>query len=112
MNIRYYETIIIFTPLLSEKQIISTYNEYKEYLLHKNIEIIKVEIWGLQKLAYSIKKVKNGYFYLLVYKTKTKFIKIFNVKILQDDRIIRYLTVKLNKYAIEYLNKKKDYEKK
>ncbi|WGH25970.1 MAG: 30S ribosomal protein S6 [Candidatus Shikimatogenerans bostrichidophilus] len=112
MNIRYYETIIIFTPLLSEKQIISTYNEYKEYLLHKNIEIIKVEIWGLQKLAYSINKVKNGYFYLLVYKTKTKFIKIFNVKILQDDRIIRYLTVKLNKYAIEYLNKKKDYEKK
>ncbi|MDH3004285.1 MAG: 30S ribosomal protein S6 [Candidatus Shikimatogenerans sp. JK-2022] len=106
---KHYETIIIFTPVLSEEQINNAYKEYYIYFKKNNVKIIKVEKWGIKKLAYKIKNKNNGYFYLLEYESYTSFIKQFNNKILQDERIIRYLTVKMNKHAIEYsLNKQKN----
>ncbi|WGH25236.1 MAG: 30S ribosomal protein S6 [Candidatus Shikimatogenerans bostrichidophilus] len=109
---RHYETIIIFTPVLSEEQINNAYIEYKLYLKQNNVNIIKKEKWGMKKLAYKIKNKNNGFFFLLEYVSIPSFIKIFNNKILQDERIIRFLTVKMNKYAIEYsLNRKNKNEK-
>ncbi|WGH28161.1 MAG: 30S ribosomal protein S6 [Candidatus Shikimatogenerans bostrichidophilus] len=100
--IRHYETIIVFTPVLSEDQIKNSYNEYKNYLIKKNVEIIKKEKWGMKKLLYKIKNKKNGFFYLFEYKTNVNFIKKFNLKMINDERIIRFLIIKMNKYAIEY----------
>lgn len=110
--VKHYETIIIFTPVLSESQINETYNEYKNYLKKKNVKIIKVEKWGIKELSYKIKKKNNGYFILFEYKTKVNFLKKINKKMINDERIIRFLTVKMNKYAIEYSKKKLKNEKK
>ncbi|MDH3005007.1 MAG: 30S ribosomal protein S6 [Candidatus Shikimatogenerans sp. JK-2022] len=110
--LRHYETIIIFTPVLSEEQINNAYIEYKLYLKKNNVNIIKKEKWGMKKLAYKIKNKTNGFFYLLEYESDPSFIKNLNNKILQDERIIRYLTIKMNKHAIEYsLNRKKNEKK-
>ncbi|WGH26152.1 MAG: 30S ribosomal protein S6 [Candidatus Shikimatogenerans bostrichidophilus] len=108
---RQYETLIIFTPVLSDEQIKNSYNEYINYLIDKNTNIIKKEKWGIKKLAYTIKKKKNGFFYLLQYITNVSIIHKLNLKMIKDERIIRFLTVKMNKFAIEYyLNFKKKNE--
>ncbi|MDH3004579.1 MAG: 30S ribosomal protein S6 [Candidatus Shikimatogenerans sp. JK-2022] len=99
---KHYETIIILTPVLSEEQIKNVYIEYKLFLKKNKVNIIKKEKWGMKKLAYKIKNKSNGYFYLFEYECVPLFIKNINNKILQDERIIRYLTVKMNKHAIEY----------
>ncbi|WGH25795.1 MAG: 30S ribosomal protein S6 [Candidatus Shikimatogenerans bostrichidophilus] len=109
MNIikRHYETIIVFTPVLSDNQIKNAYIEYKDFLIKNNVNIIKKEEWGMKKLAYTIKKKNNGFFYLFEYESETFLIKKLNNKLIQDERIIRFLTVKMNKHAIEYsLNRK------
>ncbi|WOX79174.1 30S ribosomal protein S6 [Candidatus Shikimatogenerans bostrichidophilus] len=105
---KHYETIIVFTPDLLEIE--SCYEEYKNFLIKKNVKIIKEEKFGLKKLAYTIKKKKNGIFYLLEYESETKFIKKINLKMIQDERILRFLTIKMNKYAIEYSQKKNNYK--
>ncbi|MDH3004531.1 MAG: 30S ribosomal protein S6 [Candidatus Shikimatogenerans sp. JK-2022] len=104
--LKHYETIIIFTPVLSEKQINNAYEDYNIFFKKKNINIIKTEKWGMKKLSYKIKNKNNGFFYLIEYESKPKFIKKLNKKILQDERIIRHLIVKMNKHAIEYSLKK------
>lgn len=107
---RIYEIVLIFTSMLSEEEINKKFLNYKKYLKKKKINLIKEENWGIKKLFYKIKKNNNGYFYLLEYECKPKFIKKFNIKILQDETIIRHLIVKMNKYAIEYSLKKKKNE--
>ncbi|WGH24691.1 MAG: 30S ribosomal protein S6 [Candidatus Shikimatogenerans bostrichidophilus] len=112
---RYYETIIILTPVLSEEEIKNFYLEYKNYLTDNNVKIIKKEKWGMKKLSYEIKKKLNGFFYLFFYKSNPIIIKPLNNKLLQDERILRFLTVKINKYGVKYLLKNKNnkkYEKK
>ncbi|WGH26684.1 MAG: 30S ribosomal protein S6 [Candidatus Shikimatogenerans bostrichidophilus] len=110
----YYETVIIFTPVLSDEQIKISYNDYKKFFLKKKIKILKIKELGMKKLAYEIKKKKNGFFYLFIYKSYPNLIKEINDKILQDERIIRFLIIKMNKYAIKYYkyNNKLNNEKK
>ncbi|WGH27178.1 MAG: 30S ribosomal protein S6 [Candidatus Shikimatogenerans bostrichidophilus] len=105
--IKHYETIIIFTPVLSDDQIKNSYNEYKNYLIKKDVKIIKKEKWGMKKLAYKIKNKYNGFFYLFEYKANVNLIKKLNFKLINDERIIRFLTVKMNKFAIEYSKTRK-----
>ncbi|WGH27694.1 MAG: 30S ribosomal protein S6 [Candidatus Shikimatogenerans bostrichidophilus] len=99
---KYYETIIIFTSILSEEQIKISYNEYKKYFKKKNIKIFKKKNLGMKKLSYEIKKNKNGFFYLFIFKSYPNLIKKINNKMLQDERIIRFLIIKMDKYAIKY----------
>ncbi|WGH25517.1 MAG: 30S ribosomal protein S6 [Candidatus Shikimatogenerans bostrichidophilus] len=101
--VNFYETIIIFTPVLSEEQINNTYIEYKDYLNNNNIEILKNENWGMKKLEYKINNKKNGFYYYLIYKSPSNFIIELQKKILQDERVIRFLIIKMNKHAINYL---------
>ncbi|WGH24875.1 MAG: 30S ribosomal protein S6 [Candidatus Shikimatogenerans bostrichidophilus] len=112
---RYYETIIILTPVLSEEEIRKFYFEYKRYLINNNVSIINKEKWGMKKLAYEIKKKLNGFFYLFFYKSEPTIISVLNNKLLQDERVLRFLTVKMNKYGVKYSLRKKNnkkYEKK
>ncbi|WGH25057.1 MAG: 30S ribosomal protein S6 [Candidatus Shikimatogenerans bostrichidophilus] len=105
--LRQYETILIFTPVLSDEQINNAYKDYNNFLNINNANIIKEEKWGMKKLSYKIKNKNNGFFYCFTFKSTTSFIKLLNNKILLDERIIRFLIIKMNKYAIQYSNKKK-----
>ncbi|MDH3004891.1 MAG: 30S ribosomal protein S6 [Candidatus Shikimatogenerans sp. JK-2022] len=109
-KIKNYETILIFTPVLSDKIVQNVYLEYENFLIENKAEIINKEIWGMKKLAYKIKKNKNGFFFILQYKIFPNFLEIIKNKILQDERIIRFLIIKINKNALEYSlkNKKKN----
>ncbi len=103
-----YETVFIITPVLSEPQMKETVMKFKNLITDNKGEIIHEEDWGLKKLAYPIQKKTTGFYALLEFKVEPEFISKLETEYRRDERIIRFLTVKLNKYAIEYNNKKRE----
>ena len=90
------------TPVLSEEQMKETVEKFKGILTAEGAEIINEENWGLKKLAYPIEKKTTGFYQLIEFKADPASIEKLEVAYRRDERIIRYLTVRMEKYAAEY----------
>ena len=106
MNTKTYETVIILTPVLSEQQMQEAVAGYRGLITENGGEIVHEENWGLTKLAYPIDKKGTGFYHLFEYKADSQFIKTLEIAFRRDERLMRYLTVKLDKWAIEFNQKK------
>jgi small subunit ribosomal protein S6 len=106
-----YETVFITTPVLSEEQMKETVNKFKKIITDTNGNVIHEENWGLKKLAYPIQKKSTGYYYLLEFEAEGTIVDQLEIEFKRDERIIRFLTTRMEKYAIEYSEKKKKQKK-
>jgi small subunit ribosomal protein S6 len=102
-----YETVFIVTPVLSEEQMKEAVKKYQEYLSESGAEIVHEEHWGMRKLAYPIQKKSTGFYHLVEYKADGTLIAELETQLKRDERIIRFLTVKLDKHAVAYNEKKR-----
>lgn len=82
--------------------------KFKGVITAKHGEIIHEENWGLRKLAYPIQKKSTGFYYMLEFKANGELISQLETEYKRDERIIRFLTIKLDKYGIEYAEKRKN----
>ncbi|TCI84372.1 30S ribosomal protein S6 [Tenacibaculum sp. M341] len=104
----HYETVFILNPVLSETQIKETVKKFEDYLVSKGAEMTHKEDWGLKKLAYPIQKKKSGFYHLLEYKVSGEAITPFELEFRRDDSVMRYLTVRLDKHAAAWAEKRKE----
>lgn len=102
-----YETVFILTPVLSDEQTKEAVNGYKKLFKDLGIKIVHEESWGLKKLAYSIKKKNTGFYQLFQIEAPTEAIAELEVAYKRDERILRFLTVRLDKFALEYAERRK-----
>ena len=102
-----YETVFILTPVLSDVQMKEAVEKFKGILTAEGAEIINEENWGMKKLAYPIEKKSTGFYQLLEFKAEPTVIDKLELNFRRDERVIRYITVKLDKYAAEYAAKRK-----
>jgi small subunit ribosomal protein S6 len=106
--VKHYETVFILTPVLSEEQAKETVKKYKEFLEQNGAQNIYEEFWGLRKLAYPIQKKTTGFYHLFQYETeRNDLVSLLELNFRRDERVMRYLTVKLDKYGIEWNEKRK-----
>lgn len=110
MNKKQYETVIILTPVLSEQQMKDAVAGYRGLITDAGGEIIHEENWGLTKLAYPIDKKGTGFYHLFEFTAGPDFIKSWELAFRRDERIMRYLTISLDKWAIEFNQKKRNGE--
>ena len=103
-----YETVFIMTPVLSEDQVKETVKTYTDYLSKNKSKIINEESWGLKKLKYPINKKKSGFYYLIEYEADGSILEKMDVDFKRDEAVLRWLTVKLDKYAIEYSERRRN----
>jgi len=103
-----YETVFIMTPVLSEEQMKETVEKYQKFLISKKAEIVHEDNWGLRKLAYPIQKKSTGFYHLIEFKSEPEIIREWEVMFKRDERILRFLTVALEKHAIAYNEKKRN----
>jgi small subunit ribosomal protein S6 len=103
-----YETVFIMTPVLSEEQMKETVEKYQKFLISKQAEIVHEDNWGLRKLAYPIQKKSTGFYHLIEFKSEPEMIREWEVIFKRDERILRFLTVGLEKHAIAYNEKKRN----
>ena len=85
-----YETVFILTPVLSDEQMKET-----------------AAAWGLKKMAYAIQKKSTGFYCLVEFKAEPEVIKVLETAFRRDEKVIRFQTVKLDKYAVEYAEKRR-----
>ena len=102
-----YETVFILTPVLSDDQMKEAVKKYEDYLTGAGAEIIHEENWGMKKLAYPIQKKSTGFYQLIEFKAEGEVIADFETELKRDERILRFLTVKLDKHAIAYNEKRR-----
>ena len=102
-----YETVFILTPVLSDDQMKETVEKFKGVLTNAGAEIISEENWGLKKLAYPIDKKTTGFYELIEFNAAPETIKTLEIAYRRDEKVLRYLTVKMEKYAAEYAAKRR-----
>jgi small subunit ribosomal protein S6 len=102
-----YETVFIVTPVLSEAQMKEAVQKFKGYLTEHGAEIISVDNWGLKKLTYPIQKKSTGFYNMIEFKAEGSLIEKLELEYRRDERIIRFLTFKMDKFAVEYSIKKR-----
>ena len=107
-----YETVFILTPVLSDQQMKETVEKFKGVLSAGGAELINEENWGLKKLAYPIQKKSTGFYQLIEFKAEPALIDKLEVAYRRDERVIRFLTVKMEKYAAQYAEKRRNKFKK
>lgn len=106
-----YETVFICTPVLSEPQVKEAVKKFKDIITAHDGEMLHEENWGMKKLAYPIQKKSTGFFQLFEFKADPAFVTKLETEFRRDERVIRFMTVKLDKYAIAYSDKRKRLQK-
>ena len=102
-----YETVFILTPVLSNEQMNEAVDKFRKILTDNGAMIVHENNWGLRKLAYPIQKKNTGFYYLIEFKSSGELINKLEVEYKRDERVMRFLTVALDKHAIAYNEKKR-----
>ena len=103
-----YETVFILTPVLSDAQMKEAVEKFKTFLVSNGCEIVNEEEWGLKKLAYPIEKKSTGFYCLIEFKGEPTIVKKLETTYRRDERVLRFLTFRLDKYAVEYAEKRRN----
>ena len=103
-----YETVFILTPVLSDAQMKEAVEKFKDLLKGEGAEVVNEENWGLRKLAYPIEKKSTGFYQLLEFKADPAVIAKLELHFRRDERVIRFLTFRQDKYAAEYAAKRRN----
>ncbi len=102
-----YETVFILTPVLSDQQMKEAVEKFSKVLTDNGATIVNTEEWGLRKLAYPINKKSTGFYALIEFDSNPEVIKKLETAYRRDERVIRFLTFRLDKYAAEYAAKRR-----
>ena len=102
-----YETVFIVTPVLSDIQVKEVADKFQGIITENGGQIVNAENWGLKKLAYPIQKKTTGFYFLIEFTGEGSLVDILETGYRRDERIIRFLTFKQDKYAVEYSEKRR-----
>jgi len=105
--LKQYETVFILNPVLSQDQVKDTVDKFRKILTDSGSEIVHENNWGLRKLAYSIQKKNTGFYYLIEFTSTGEVIAKLDLEYKRDERVMRFLTVALDKHAVTYNEKKR-----
>ncbi len=114
MELKNYETVFILTPVLSDDQMKDTVDKFINVLKNNGAEIVNEERWGLKKLAYPIMHKTTGFYNLVEFKADPQVIAILEREFKRDEKVMRFLTIALDKHSLEYNAKRRrgDFNKK
>lgn len=108
MRKNHYESVVIINAALEDDQIENTISNVKESITSNGGEITDIENWGRKRLAYPIQKSKSGYYVILRFLAPVSLISTLERMYRLDETIIRYLTISLDKRALDYIQKQKE----
>ena len=102
-----YETVFILTPVLSDAQMKEAVEKFTNLLTNNGAEIVNIEEWGLRKLAYPIQKKSTGFYSLIEFNADPQLIRKLETEFRRDERVLRWLTSRQDKYAAQYAAKRR-----
>ncbi len=104
-----YEVTFIVDPVLSDDEIKSAAKNYTDLITTEGGVVVHVEEIGLRQLAYMINKRNTGVYFSLEFQSESGgFISKMELAMKRDERILRFLTVSLDKYGVKYNDDKRN----
>ena len=102
-----YELMVIFTPVLSDEEFKAEQKKYAALVKDNGGSIVSENPWGLKSLAYPVQKKTTGLYWVMEYITPSDFNEKLKIQLLRDESVMRHMFTALDKYAVEYNNRKK-----
>jgi small subunit ribosomal protein S6 len=102
-----YELMVIFTPVLSDDDFKVSQKKYTDFIKEHGGELVHTNPWGLKSLAYPIQKKTTGLYWVIEYKAPSTFNEQLKIQLLRDENVLRHMFTALDKYAVEYNEKKR-----
>ena len=96
---------------MSDVQAKELFGKFQGVITENGGQIISEEDWGLRKLAYPIQKKTTGFYYLIEFEGEGDLIEKLETQYRRDERVIRFLTFRMDKYAVEYAEKRRNKNK-
>jgi small subunit ribosomal protein S6 len=96
---RRYETIIITDPDMAEEARKALTARIGELMAAEGGSLIKQDDWGMRKLAYEIRKKPRGFYTLFDFCGQSALVDEMERQFRIDDRVLKYMTVVLDKEA-------------
>ena len=103
----HHETVIIFSPLLAEEDVKREIAKYSKMVTDGGAAILEERNWGLRQLSYPIKGKSNGIYYIMEFDGPTSLVSKLEIEYKRDENIIRFLTIRLDKYAVDYNDRRR-----
>ena len=94
---RTYESIFIVRPDLAGDAYTAVLDKFKGVLTDQGASILKVDEWGVRKLAYTVKKQNRGSYVLVIFEADPKVILEYERRMRLDETIIKFITLHLEK---------------
>ncbi|MBK6995965.1 MAG: 30S ribosomal protein S6 [Lewinellaceae bacterium] len=105
---RHYEVNFIVNPVLSGDEVKSTAENIQKEITGAGASIVHADEMGLRQLAYAINKRTTGYFYCIEFACESsEWLVKFELNLKRNENLLRFLTVKLDKYGIKYNDDKR-----
>lgn len=106
---RNYEVTFIVDPVLSAGEIDGTAANYVDHLKKQDCTIVDHDKIGLRQLAYPINKRTSGVYHSIEFAVDSNdVIEKLELALRRDERVMRFLTVALDKYGVKYNQDKRD----
>ena len=102
-----YELMVIFTPVLSDDDYKAGQKKFTSLISESGGEVLNEKPWGLKSLAYPINKKTTGLYWVVEYKAPSDFNEKLKIQLLRDDNVMRHMFTALDKYAVEYNERKR-----
>ncbi|TDH18318.1 30S ribosomal protein S6 [Segetibacter sp. 3557_3] len=102
-----YELMVIFTPVLSEEDFKASQKKFLDLITDNGGEVVSTNPWGLKSLAYPIQKKTTAIYWVAEFKGQPDFNEKLKIQLLRDEQVLRHMITKLDKYAVEYNQRKR-----
>lgn len=89
-----YDLNVILDPNLSESQLQTEKDAVDAQIARNEGELVKLDEWGSQRLAYPIRKLNEGYYLIYRLKLSLDKPKVIEAALRQRDNVMRVLVVK------------------
>jgi small subunit ribosomal protein S6 len=91
-----YELTVVFHPALGDDEVSAEFAKVKEVLERFSGVVEKVDEWGRRRLAYEIKKVNEGVYFLVTFDGENKVPGEVESRLRINEKVIRYLIVRVD----------------
>jgi len=107
-----YESVVVLTPVLSEKMMQEAVLSFEKLITENGGELIHKENWGLTKMAYPIQKKTTGFYQIFEFTAEVdaQIVDKLELAYRRDEQVLRYLCIKLDKHAIKYNERRRNGE--
>lgn len=107
MRRNHYETAVIINAALDDEQIEVEATKIAGIITDGGGVISETEKWGRKRLAYTINKNRLGYYAIYRYEAPVGLIAELERLLKIDESVVRFLTIRLEKEALEYFATRK-----